>query len=38
MTLNTLIYKSLGIEHLAIAHAETKKLLELDISHNDIGS
>lgn len=31
-------YDSLGIEHLAIALSETERLIELDISLNDIGA
>lgn len=29
--------ESLGLEHLAIALSDTQRLLELDISHNEIG-
>ena len=36
-TFSELFQESLGLEHLAIALSDTQRLLELDISHNEIG-
>ena len=36
-TFNELFYNSLGLEHFAIALAETDRLTELDLSQNDLG-
>lgn len=36
-TFNELFYSSLGLEHFAIALADTERLTELDLSENDLG-
>jgi Ran GTPase-activating protein (RanGAP) involved in mRNA processing and transport len=36
-TFNELFYSSLGLEHFAIALADTERLTELDLSQNDLG-
>lgn len=37
-TFDKLFYDSLGIEHFTLAFSNTNRILELDISENDIGS
>ena len=36
-TFNELFYNSLGVEHFAISLVDTDRLLEMDLSNNDLG-